>query len=523
MNPITNALTQGFSYDNVMQYLLRHFPHARKQIETALARGFSADKIVKFLQGGRNEVNAPVTEHEKTRHSDVKKQRELEKNIGKGAVLAGGALLGGRAIQAGVGALGQMLPQGSPNPTNLQVPLTSALPKTTPLPQTSSINPSPAPQIAPNVQAQAQAPVSQAMQPNQAKMPIPPAQQAQPDLGSILEQAGIKEQVDGMRARNPPELIAKVLRGRLGKNSQALESMAQMPLEQVISEYVKTAPALPTYEEKISKAVPFKGEKPTPPTEPEIKENPRALDIQISRAGKLSPISEKTEKTAFGQERPRALGDYRRLSDITYEQKYKDLNPKERESFNIIDNAIDKTAAFMVQGKTFKDLLPQHYEDIKSGKKNVGEWQMSTAEDVLRLLAGVPSKYNLLSPEEQEETFNTFQGITPNVVWNTISMIDPRIQKVQRPTSPKGSKNGKAEMTPNDFRRFLAHSVIGLMEKHKDFGPRAKMVTSVINMINKFDMRKSTSDIFPELQNLSDEEINRMLSNVPEEEVKKLR
>ena len=168
-----------------------------------------------------------------------------------------------------------------------------------------------------------------------------------------------------------------------------------------------------------------------------------------------------------------------------------------------------------MSGKTFQDLLP-----IKADSKI----QLSTAEDVLRALVGVPSKYNLMTPEEQEETFNTFQGLTPNVIWNTISLIDPRIQKVQRPNpSPKGAKEGKTEMTPNDFRRFLAHSVLGLMEKHKDFGDRARMITSVVDMIEKFDMRKSTSEMFPELQSLSDEELNRMLANVPEEDIKKFR
>jgi hypothetical protein len=124
MNPIASALTQGFSNQSILQYLLRHFPHARRQIEKGLAQGFSADKIVKYLQGGRKEVNQPITEHEQTRQSDKDKQRNLEKNIVKGGLAIGGAALGSYALsralpRAGQALTGQLLPA---LPNQAQIP-----------------------------------------------------------------------------------------------------------------------------------------------------------------------------------------------------------------------------------------------------------------------------------------------------------------------------------------------------------------------------------------------------------------
>jgi hypothetical protein len=493
-----------------MEFILRQFPHARKQIETALARGFSPDKIIKYLAGGRNEVNKPITEHEKTRAKDVERQRNIQSNIGKGAALAGTAILGGRALQAGAGVLGSMMGgQSSPQP--------QPTPGMPPSPSTQGIAPSPSPTPGPNIaqsiSQQASAPVEQAKH-GQTPIPEAPLQNTQFDAGTFLQGIGQKDMVDAMKSKNPPELIAGIVRNRLGKNVQEAERMAGAPIEKIIADYIQSTPQeQPQQQPQGLPQAPAPAQEPIQPTVKEIlptEEKPkRSLDISISKEGKLSPTAEKTNEALFPKKKMRPL------TSVTYEQKYKDLSPEEIKTFRIIDDAVDKTAKHLVSGKTFQDLLPMK-EDSKI--------QLSTAEDVLRSLVGIPSKYNLLSDEEQENVFNTFQGITPNIIWNTISLIDPRIQKIQRPNpSPKGGKQGKTEVSSNDFRRMLAHSVIGMMEKEKDFGPRVKMITSVIDMVNKFSDRKSQAKAFPEFQELSDEEFSSLMEAVPEEEVKKFR
>lgn len=61
------------------------------------------------------------------------------------------------------------------------------------------------------------------------------------------------------------------------------------------------------------------------------------------------------------------------------------------------------------------------------------------------------------------------------------------------------------------------------MEKNKDFGPRAKMIVSVVNMLDKFEKKPSKTDTFPDFQNLSDDEFNTLMASVSDEEVKKYR
>lgn len=554
-NLISQLVANGMNGEEIIPLLIRNAPHLASKIKKLVVGGWGPNEVLLALQkdpemGKVSLKNGkPSTPEEiaalkvyqgrrspdKSRDEQALAQlRSFTGNALKAGAAVGGAYLGGRALQAGVGALQGMMGGGGqpPGPQPTIPPQHPQMLPSSPIstnPSPASPNPSPAPEIGQAIQAQAQAPVAQAMQPQTQQM-VPPPQAATPqvDIEGILEQSGLKNMVDALRVNNPPELLASIVKTKLGKNAQAIEQAAQMPVEQLVEEYLKATPPPPSLKEKIPFGEKVRGEpgyqdrniqEPELPINENIEpektiKNPRVLDIGISKAGKIGPVTEKTVNAVYGQGKPEKISGFRRLSDITYEDKYKNLTPQEKDTFKIIDTAIDKTAKHLVSGKSFADLLPIKEHGI----------QLSTAEDVLRALAGVPSKYNLMTDEEREDVFSTFQGITPNVVWNTISLIDPRIQKIKRPNpSPKGAKAGKTEMSPNDFRRFLAHSVTKMMERHQDFGPRAKMITSVVDMIDKFEMRKSKSDIFPDLQNLSDEELFALLDSVPEEEVKKYR
>lgn len=126
MNLITKALTQGHTSENVLDYLFRHFPKHKKQIEKALAQGFTADRIIQFLGGGRKEVNrdSSKTLFEQSRDQDKENVSQVKRNIGKGALLAGGALAStalSRALpQAAQSMLGNEQPQNNnPNTDNI--------------------------------------------------------------------------------------------------------------------------------------------------------------------------------------------------------------------------------------------------------------------------------------------------------------------------------------------------------------------------------------------------------------------
>lgn len=228
MNPIANALTQGFSHENILQYLLRHFPHARRQIEQALAKGFSAEKIVQFLQGGRQEVNRPITEHEQTRASHKQKQKDLENNIGKGALALGAAGLGAYALNRAIpqALQGELLPALPEGP--LQIGMQQA-------PQQIAQQQ----QQLPFIQGQAQ-PINPPVAPVQAEAPI--MQQTAAKIAPLPE-AFQKQASALLEAGNNPEQIENILKALQPKIVKEYEKATNTPIRSAIEEFAKSLPA----------------------------------------------------------------------------------------------------------------------------------------------------------------------------------------------------------------------------------------------------------------------------------------
>lgn len=249
MNPVTNALTQGFSHSNILQYLLRHFPHARKKIESALAKGFSAEKIVEFLQGGRKEVNKPITEHEKTRFSDKEKQKNLEKGVVKGGLALGTAALGGYALS-------RALPRAA---TALQGQLLPALPTTPQLPGGARLalpaSGQAAIQTPPPVQPQGPLPYSnptaqgmrppRSIQPNQPPIaPVPEPTQIQSSTVPIRETIPLPQSLQKqtsalLSAGNNPQTIAATLKSTQPKIVKEYEKATNQSIENAVDDFAK--------------------------------------------------------------------------------------------------------------------------------------------------------------------------------------------------------------------------------------------------------------------------------------------
>ncbi len=255
MNPINAALTQGFSNQSILQYLIRQFPHAKKQIEKAVAKGFTADKIVKYLQGGRKEVNsnAPMTEHEKTRATDKERKQNIKSNIGKGALALGATALGGYALsralpRASTALQGQLLPalgsQGPQQPTQLPnqtinvnpAQLTNQQPQL-PAPQ----QPTPQSNVPPT-QPQTQQPIpQQPIQPKQAA-PSPPTQPTAPlptKIQNVLN--GILK----AKKQQSPEEISNALKKLFPKEIKEYEKTTNMPIIKAVEESSRNIPEKP--------------------------------------------------------------------------------------------------------------------------------------------------------------------------------------------------------------------------------------------------------------------------------------
>src|ERR1700677_127454 len=108
---ISNALSNGFTSKQVIDFLLNKFPQHSDKIKIALASGFSVDQVLKFLSKGKaqEEISQPTTEFEGTRKSEIQ-QRE---NINKGALAAGALAATSLAAPAGIAAIQRAVPQSS--------------------------------------------------------------------------------------------------------------------------------------------------------------------------------------------------------------------------------------------------------------------------------------------------------------------------------------------------------------------------------------------------------------------------
>jgi len=107
---IFSALAKGFSSKQIIDFLLREFPEHEKKISGAIKAGFTADQVLKFLSGGRKEVNQTeqnnMTEHEQVMGRDIKKREDVNDRALTAAAIAAGSI----AAPMATAALQRVLP-----------------------------------------------------------------------------------------------------------------------------------------------------------------------------------------------------------------------------------------------------------------------------------------------------------------------------------------------------------------------------------------------------------------------------
>lgn len=115
--PIMQAISSGFSSQQVLSYLMRKFPQHAKKISHALAMGYTPSQVLSYLSGGKKAVNTDEvaqTEHEATMKADKRRRNTNEALVAGTAAAAAGGLgyglsrLGGAAASNAV--RGQLLP-----------------------------------------------------------------------------------------------------------------------------------------------------------------------------------------------------------------------------------------------------------------------------------------------------------------------------------------------------------------------------------------------------------------------------
>jgi hypothetical protein len=219
--------------------------------------------------------------------------------------------------------------------------------------------------------------------------------------------------------------------------------------------------------------------------EPQIQAQP---EEQVKQQTPIVPpiVARKEEplKAAFGAEKPKSLSEFKPLSETSFSipnYRYANESDEDYHNRNILYGAVEKAARALMEGKSFLD-FPNPFKDEPGTK-----YSKSVAADVLRFLAGIDNVYDAtLEPEEKEEMFNglmesgkltepglapsPLEGdvygaqITPNLIWNLLLSVEPRIGKMEKPPSIKGYKTAPGgKMGTTEIRRFLTHAVYGFL------------------------------------------------------------
>ncbi len=547
---VLRAISSGFNARQVLNFITRSHPQYAQRINGLMAAGYTADKILKHItdKEGKTTEDQYLTESEKTDRQDAERKKRVAINtiaaLGTaGAVGAGlyqalspqasGAIQPSQILPAQQAAQRAQQPttinmqnRGLPNQQRgLPAPPARGLPSPKIPGGTQALGP-----IQPQPMQQTQQPISPAPQP----MPSAPVPQRDPTKNLML----VKNLKEDGRISNliqgglPTAQIAGVLKSLLPKDKfQALQS-GEGGIEQVIEDVASTIqnqqsiPREKDVQEAPIQPPPIPQEKALQPVEqpieqpkkePEISKEIQTNDrVQTPKGNaKVKDIHKKVATVVFdngskGQydtsklkkleqakplkEKEFAIPNYRYADDT-------DEDFKDRET---MFSAVEKAAKAISEGKSFLD-----FPVSKQALKGVGGY--SVAEDVLRFMAGIPNVYDSLLDEDEKEDLTdglfetgamTVEGLrptkgeakaaygapmTPNMVWNMLLSVEPKLAEIKKPKSIKGAKAPGARMSTTDIRRMLTHSVYGALSGKK-------ITTKLADKITKISQAASYSD-----------------------------
>lgn len=550
---ILNAIKHGFTSRQVLNHIANRFPKYATAINTAQAAGYASDKILKKLaqpHESSDDSEEYLTEHEKTQKRDAQQKKKAALQVAgtlgtAGAIGAGayGYATRNRAIR------GQVLP-----------PLPGQGPTNSPR---SGLPGGPRPGLPPprgaaaNQQAQQPSPQTPPQQPKKSGRQSPSEEgDLLPDVPEIRN-----VQKKGAEVNQLWDLAQK---GKTSGNpflKTANKLIKSGALQDVINfsnfhnwwnateGQSRSHPMVEFEKFRVQTKGMFE-----PPTESAQLDEQRIQDLNpqqeqqhpedMQQAGmeeqELAPqsiqqpqsITERTQQAAFA-EKP----ELKRLVDTAFKGKefaiptyqFPGESAQDFGNRKIINEAIKKAANQLKEGKSFLDLG-------KISPEVLGVGGMSTAEDVLRFMAGIPNVYDpLLDETEKQELYDslmetgqaTIEGLrpsegergihgammTPNMVWNLLLTVEPRLYKMERPRAIKGATKPGEKMDSTGFRRYLTHSVYGVLSG-KSIGPdlsdkiaRISRAASSVDAIVKAAKEGNFNKVLKEIENLSDDEI----------------
>lgn len=522
---VFNALANGYTSQQVLGYLIRRYPQHAQAISVAQQASYPAHLILKHLTDPKNQYDEDqfLTHEERTK-------RNIRKTNEQANLQAIGALGTLGAAAAGAYYISQTGQAIRPN---------QILPAQGPRPRGGAGG-----QPTINVQPQGPRPRGGGggglQQPNQPLgLPYKPQktqqqQQQSPSPKQFIPKPMVPEQnfnlikniQEDIRVENilkqgfPIATAASILRTVIPKSKVALLDKTEGGLEKVIAdyaEYLQNQP--PSTQQQQQQSPQMQQQQAFQMSQKEMNqpENiPRPFEqmqeqqqSQQQKQFELKqdpmPLNERIQQAAFA-ERP----ELKTLVDSSYQgkeffipnYKYPGETSEDYENRKLIFDAVNKAAKAITEGKSFLD-----FPVSKEALKGIGGY--STASDVLRFMAGIPNVYDeLLDPEEKQELFDALgpdqlsveslrptEGqtaihgapMTPNLIWNLLLSIEPKLSNIKRPPAIKGAPIKGAKMDTTGFRRFLTHGVYGVLSGKSvppDLSDKIQKISHATNSID---------------------------------------
>lgn len=562
--PVLNAISRGYSARTILNQLSQRFPKYANAIRTAEAAGYTADVILKHISerngGNPDNTDKYLTEHEKTQRNDDRNKR-------KAAMQAVGAL--GTAGAVAAGAYGYAARNQAIQPSAVLPAQQGITHQPNQAFNGTTIN------ITPTRQGQSPSNASRALVGRQPPMRLPPPSfrsnpPTSPRPNNPPTQGGGGQSFDGDTLERNVELVKNlkedvrfsnmisgtgdvatavaVLKKVIPKSKLDLITKAG-GLENVVSDFANylmreqqnnppatrqntSSPAVAPQQEMAAAIAQQQNlmqreahEEPTQQVGPEIERQQETLPSR-------QDIRARTQEAAFA-ERP----EIKRLVDSSFKDKEFSIptyrlrgeSKQDFENRRTINTAIKKAAQAIKEGKSFLD-YPINKENIQA------KGGYSTAEDVLRFMAGIPNVYDpLLDDEEKQELFDglmesgqtSSEGLrpsqlgdqnvygaqmTPNLVWNLLISLEPKLNKIERPPAVKGRKAPTDKMELGDFKRNLSHGVYGVLSG-KNISPeladkidKISSATSSVDAIVQAAHDGNFRQVQKELEKMSDDE-----------------
>lgn len=541
MASIFTALAYGYPSRVILNRIAQHSPKLAQGIDTALAAGYTADMVLQRLDSGKSSGDKNeeyMTDHEKA-------QKAHRENNKKAYLTAIGALGTAGAIAAGGYALATrnravrpsaILPASQPQIPPPQGPITLQGGRRPPqlglpgrprpgLPAPTAGLPAPQQPIIPPPQP-AQPRGNQQLTPN-----TPQAQQFKQNVDlvhNLNEQTRFSNIV---QQGHDPLTTAAILRQVIPKGKLAILEKSPGGLEQIVTDYLQYQQAQPPAVRERPQASAQAGIQPPAVQEQALQQLPEE-QIQPEQAVQTAPMEQleqvaqteeiaqsqmspeymempqRVSQAAFGPKKLRTMEEYAPLKRGSFSvpnYHYKGESKEEFDNRKILFDAINKGAKALLEGKSFLD-FPINKEAIKA------RGGYSTAQDVLMFMAGIPNIYDpLLDDEEREELSNallesgemTTSGLAPtsgernihgaqlapNLVWNLLLSVEPKISMMEKPPSIKGYKMAPGKkMGTTELRRFLTHSVYGALSGHTISNELADKIGKISRISDSLDV-----------------------------------